>query len=196
MKHLICICGKSASGKNTICKELEKMYGYKRLVTYTTRPMHTGEEDGVDYNFIAKERLEALIADGAVIEYRTYDHAADKVVYATVSDNQFLYFDDENVIVSSSLIQCKNYIDRWGADIVKPVYLTVLEDVLFMRAIRREQNRDNPDYPEMCHCYLSELKEYNDFNKGVVGIGEHNTFINDSVWDCATNIHRYIQDEL
>ena len=35
---MLIILGKTASGKNTIVNKLVKNYGFKQLVTYTTRP--------------------------------------------------------------------------------------------------------------------------------------------------------------
>jgi guanylate kinase len=37
--------------------------------SYTSRAMREGEKDGVDYNFITRERFEAMIADDAFLEW-------------------------------------------------------------------------------------------------------------------------------
>ena len=50
MGKIFYIMGKSASGKDTIYKELiEKMPKFHSIVPYTTRPMREGEKDGVEY---------------------------------------------------------------------------------------------------------------------------------------------------
>lgn len=55
---IIAICGKSATGKDTLAKRLVrelKDIGYDAglIVSDTTRPARIGEQDGVDYNFIS-----------------------------------------------------------------------------------------------------------------------------------------------
>lgn len=48
---IICLVGKSGSGKSSVVKAL-KEYGYKNIVSYTTRPKRKGEKDGIDYHFV------------------------------------------------------------------------------------------------------------------------------------------------
>ena len=52
---IIVLVGKTASGKTTVANELCKHHGYKRIVTYTTRPMRKNEVQDVDYHFISDE---------------------------------------------------------------------------------------------------------------------------------------------
>ena len=52
---MLVIVGESASGKSTTEKCLCALYGYKKIVSYTTRLPRDGEEDGVDYHFISME---------------------------------------------------------------------------------------------------------------------------------------------
>ena len=54
---MIILVGESASGKSTIEKILSNKYGYKKTVSYTTRPPRNGEVDGVDYHFISKDEF-------------------------------------------------------------------------------------------------------------------------------------------
>lgn len=68
---MIVLVGKSCSGKTTIAKELEKL-GYSLIVTYTTRPIREGEEDGVDYKFITKEEFLEKNTNGFFFESTSY----------------------------------------------------------------------------------------------------------------------------
>ena len=67
----ICLVGKSCSGKDTIAKELENM-GYKRIVTYTTRPIRHNEIDGVDYHFVTNGQFLHMVENGEFAEWRDY----------------------------------------------------------------------------------------------------------------------------
>lgn len=51
---MLVLVGKTCSGKSTVAKILEDK-GYRRIVTYTTRPKRAGEIDGTDYHFITAE---------------------------------------------------------------------------------------------------------------------------------------------
>ena len=46
--------GKSATGKDTLYKELlkRKELDIKPVVPYTTRPIREGEQEGVEYHFV------------------------------------------------------------------------------------------------------------------------------------------------
>jgi len=50
---MITLIGHSASGKSVCEKELEKR-GYHRIISYTTRPMRTGETQDIEYHFISE----------------------------------------------------------------------------------------------------------------------------------------------
>lgn len=67
MKKII-LCGPSCSGKTTIKQNLVAK-GLKPGVSYTTRQMRDGEQEGIDYRFVSKEEFSRLIDAGAFFEY-------------------------------------------------------------------------------------------------------------------------------
>ena len=54
MGKIFVIMGPSCSGKDTLFSEVSDYYlgKLKQIVLYTTRPMRTGEIDGITYHFI------------------------------------------------------------------------------------------------------------------------------------------------
>lgn len=75
---MIVIVGESGGGKSTVAKALEEKYGYKNVVTYTTRPMRSGEEDGVDYHFVDDRQLDKMKGSLCLeANYRGWRYAAD-----------------------------------------------------------------------------------------------------------------------
>ncbi len=99
------IVGKSCSGKNAVATELEKR-GYKRCITYTTRPMRDGEVDGVDYHFISNEKFFEMRDNGEFAEYKTYIAEFGKVYYGSaikdfdtdfISDKKFIILTPDGV---------------------------------------------------------------------------------------------------
>lgn len=69
---MIILCGESGTGKTAIRRALLNE-GLSPLVSYTTRPMRPGEEDGVDYHFVDNMRFEAMRRNGDFIETTQYD---------------------------------------------------------------------------------------------------------------------------
>ena len=70
---MIVILGASASGKSTLAKDLiNSSPEYRRIVTYTTRPMRPGEQQDVDYHFISEDKFREMINDGEFAEYNVY----------------------------------------------------------------------------------------------------------------------------
>ena len=58
---MIVIIGESASGKTTLQKRfVEANPEYHGVVSYTTRPMRPGEQDGVDYHFVTMDQFQKM----------------------------------------------------------------------------------------------------------------------------------------
>ena len=57
MTNLFYIMGKSATGKDTIYKKIKEELDINEYILYTTRPMRTGEKNGVDYFFVTEEDI-------------------------------------------------------------------------------------------------------------------------------------------
>lgn len=58
MKVLLAICGKSASGKDTLARELASAFPSAHLIVRdTTRPMRKNESQNIDYHFISLEEF-------------------------------------------------------------------------------------------------------------------------------------------
>lgn len=71
--ELIVLSGPSGVGKSTVVKKLmAKMRNLRFSVSATTRAIRPGEEDGVNYFFVSKERFERMISDGELLEYTNY----------------------------------------------------------------------------------------------------------------------------
>lgn len=70
---MIILVGESASGKSSIEKEMVDKYGYKKIVSYTTRPPRKGERNGVDYHFINELTFDYMKAEGMFAEIGEYN---------------------------------------------------------------------------------------------------------------------------
>lgn len=68
--NLIIISAPSGGGKGTLIKEIMKnvpQIGYS--VSYTTRSIREGEENGRHYYFVSREKFQELIESGEFLEY-------------------------------------------------------------------------------------------------------------------------------
>lgn len=84
---MIFIAGKTCSGKTRIVSELCKKFGYKKIVTYTTRPIRNKEVDGIDYHFISEEEFEKKIEEGFFAEYKVYDAEFGRCHYGVATED-------------------------------------------------------------------------------------------------------------
>ncbi|PKM62880.1 MAG: guanylate kinase [Firmicutes bacterium HGW-Firmicutes-21] len=70
---LFVVSGSSGSGKGTVIGELLNISDkFCYSVSATTREPREGEVDGVNYFFVSRERFEALIESGEMLEYAEY----------------------------------------------------------------------------------------------------------------------------
>ncbi|MGE3957730.1 MAG: guanylate kinase [Vicinamibacterales bacterium] len=95
--QLFIVSAPSGAGKTTLVERLvEQMPQLRMSRSYTSRPARPGEADGVDYNFVSRERFEAMIAAGDFLEW------ADVFgnLYGTcASDTERLLADGSDVVL-------------------------------------------------------------------------------------------------
>jgi guanylate kinase len=67
---LFIVSAPSGAGKTTLVERLVECVPHLRLSrSYTSRPARPGETDGVDYNFVTRDRFELMIAAGDFLEW-------------------------------------------------------------------------------------------------------------------------------
>jgi guanylate kinase len=67
---LFVISAPSGTGKTTVVDRLvERLPNLVRSRSYTSRPRRPGEVDGVDYNFVSRDRFEAMVRAGEFLEW-------------------------------------------------------------------------------------------------------------------------------
>ncbi|MGI6308900.1 MAG: guanylate kinase [Dethiobacteria bacterium] len=73
---LIVISGPSGTGKGTICTRLCQQNSKLHCsISITTRSPRKGEKDGLNYYFLTEEKFQALIKQGALLEWaKVYGH--------------------------------------------------------------------------------------------------------------------------
>lgn len=102
---LLCLIGKSGSGKSTIASRLERKYGYVQARSYTTRPMRDDPEDANTHTFITHDQVADYKDD--IVAYNEYNNNSYFVTRQMLEGCQ-LY-----VVDATGLRQIKqNYKDK------------------------------------------------------------------------------------
>ncbi len=149
---MLVLCGQTASGKDTIKKELLEM-GMKSLVTYTTRPMRPGEVEGVNYHYLSKEEFLKKVEEGFFAEYASYDVATGETWYYGSAKEDIS--DDKVVILNPKGVKALR--EAGGLDLYVFLIHTeynVLIERLKARGDKKEEylrrlKEDLPDFEEL-----------------------------------------------
>ncbi len=195
MAKLICLLGKSCSGKDTIYKKLlqNPELDLVPLVTYTTRPMRAGEQEGREYHFTDEEGFRSLKEQGRIIEDRSYDTVYGLWRYFTVDDGTFTP-DGKNVIAAAGTIPAFLRLrDRFGAENTCPVMIETEDGIRLERAMRREKKQTSPRYKEMCRRFITDSEDFDAEKLKSAGID--NIFMNNVDLDkCVEEVAAFIRN--
>lgn len=108
---LVIISSPSGGGKDSVIRGLlDKIPNSVRFLTTTTRPMRSGEQNGVDYHFVSRENFEEMIKNDELIEYNIY---ADNY-YGTEKKRMKEMLDKYAVVFSNIEVNGKKNFDKSG----------------------------------------------------------------------------------
>lgn len=192
MGKIFCLMGKSSCGKDTLYKRIlsERNLPLKTLVPYTTRPIRSGETDGVEYFFLTEEQLSALEQDGKIIELRAYHTVHGVWKYFTVNDHQIDLSRNDYLVIGTleSFHKLRGY---FGSSQLVPLYIEVESGERLQRALDRERLQQEPKYAEMCRRFLADETDFSPENLAQAEITH--VFHNDNLEDCLSELIRYIK---
>lgn len=77
-KTIIAIVGPSGSGKTTLALYMREHFTIPTIVSYTTRPMRSNEEDGREHIFVTKEQMPPRECMLAYTQFGGYHYWATK----------------------------------------------------------------------------------------------------------------------
>jgi len=165
MHKLFVVMGKSASGKDTVFRDITQReeLSLKTIVGYTTRPIRDGEQDGREYFFASKEALLTYQSENKVIEHRAYDTMHGVWDYFTLDDGQIDFERGSSIMLGTleSYGQIRRY---FGEERVYPIYLEVEDGLRLERALLREKTQKKPKYAELCRRFLADEEDFKEEN--------------------------------
>lgn len=174
MSKIFVIVGKTASGKTTLVKKLQRLLPekVKVVVAYTTREKRPKEKHGIDYNFIDTMKMKGLIATGSVDCVRTYVNAdGEELIYGLPS----LKNDDgSSKIVITDVEGLKELQVKYAGDVISFFINRSIEDRynnLLKRGdkpneIWRRIEADEKDFEGV--EFLVDYIFNNNFKKGII----------------------------
>ena len=195
MGKIVCLMGRSSSGKDTIYKKLLEQDNVvlRAIVPYTTRPIRAGEREGVEYHFTDETGFRELCSRGSVIEDRVYHTCLGIWRYFTVADEDVDLQHHSYLIIGTleAYMQMQRF---YGTDKVLPVMIELDDGERLQRALDREKAQDHPKYEEMCRRFLADAEDFSEENLERAGIDR--MFYNDEADRCLEEIVAYLQENL
>lgn len=151
MKKVLAIIGPSCSGKDTVLKELLKIYNEKINIIrhYTTRPKRENEKNGEDYFFIDKEDFISEIYKG---DYISVYKASNNWAYGIKGED---FVDGLNIGIFNTA-DIENFAEERNFQI-NVIYLTASSKRRIIRALEREEK---PDINEIYRRYISDDESF------------------------------------
>lgn len=190
MGKIFYIMGKSASGKDTIFRELkERCPQLGMVVPYTTRPIRAGEKNGVEYFFTDEAALAKMEAEHKIIEIRSYDTVHGIWKYFTAADGQ-IDLESSDYLMIGTLESYRKMREYYGEEHLIPLYIEVEDRERLTRALLREQQQAQPKYKEMCRRFLADEEDFSEENLKKLGIRRR--FDNSSKEQCLEEITEVI----
>lgn len=144
---LLCIMGKSGSGKDYIANKISKDFNIPILVTYTTRDKRINEINGREHWFISKEEMENIKKNKEMIAYTKIGDIEYCGLYEDIKDKDIIYIIDPN-----------------GVEYLMEKYPNIDIRVMYVYADnktrkKRAMNRDKKDYKKEYRRRVKEEKE-------------------------------------
>ncbi|WP_337606164.1 guanylate kinase [Claveliimonas sp.] len=190
MGKIFYIMGKSASGKDTIFRELkERCPQLGMVVPYTTRPIRAGEKNGVEYFFTDEAALAKMEAEHKIIEIRSYDTVHGIWKYFTAADGQ-IDLESSDYLMIGTLESYRKMREYYGEEHLIPLYIEVEDGERLTRALLRERQQAQPKYKEMCRRFLADEEDFSEENLKKLGIRRR--FDNSSKEQCLEEITEVI----
>lgn len=174
MKKMIILAGKSASGKDTVKKELLKLQSdLHNVITSTTRPIRDYEENGKDYFFYTDHEMAKKIYDMEMAEAVSFNGWVYGTEYGQILDDKI------NVGIYN--LEGAEILMEDGAIDAFIVYLDCPAKVRLIRSLEREAN---PNVDEIIRRYSTDEKDFEDayelanlvidthYNQSIIGIAD------------------------
>ena len=187
---MIILTGRSCSGKDTILNKLVKEYGYKSMVTYTTRPMRKNEIQHKTYHFISDESFIKKINADFFLEFRKYN-TVDGIWYYGSAKEDYEKANDNTVIIltPSGLKSLKEYVEKYELNLeIISIYIDVDIDTIKKRLEKRGDKKEEAE-----RRAKADSEDFKDIELDVDTVFHNNDGVN--INDIVKHINSYIKEK-
>ena len=192
MRKLFVVMGKSATGKDTIYKEIIKRNNINLVpvVMYTTRPIREGEVNGREYNFVDEDTKQEIEKQGKILEIRTYNTVEGPWHYFTADDEH--WEDDHDHIMIGTLETYAEIRKNCSNREIIPIYIEVEDGERLSRALLREKNEKNPNYEELCRRFIADTHDFSQENLKSLDINK--VFMNNNLEETIEEVLNFLKE--
>ena len=135
---IITLTGKTSTGKDSAARYIEEEYGIHPIVSYTTRDIRVGEEDGREHYFISDEEMDKLEKRDDILAWTQFDKTGFRYC-ASIKD-----LDDDGIytyIIDPNGIKWLKEHYKGNAEIIS-LYFDLSETAIMRRALIRGDIRE------------------------------------------------------
>ena len=158
---IVCLCGKSASGKNKISELAQNNFNIKEAISHTTRPRRTGEGD--IYKFISIKEFKQMKKDNEFIETRIYNTKEGQWCYGLSKEAIDLNSNNNYLVIldMKGLLSLKDYLIEIGKiDCLTSVYVYTSSQVRLLRSLNREGDMTDKQVTEVVRRFQADEKDF------------------------------------
>lgn len=155
MKNLILVIGRSGSGKDTLVRAAQQLFGAAAIPSYTDRPMRPTETDGVEHTFLTEDGFTEIMEKERVFAYTKigetgYRYCTTVEMLNSIGSETLFY-----VIDPSGYDFCKPYSGEFN---LKVIYVTASTEIRKERANLR--NGDDSTWATRCEQEDSQFTDF------------------------------------
>ena len=158
---IVCLCGKSAGGKNKISELVQNNFNIKEAISHTTRPRRTGEGD--IYKFISIKEFKQMKKDNEFIETRIYNTKEGQWCYGLSKEAIDLNSDNNYLVIldMKGLLSLKDYLIEIGKiNCLTSVYVYTSSQVRLLRSLNREGDMTDKQVTEVVRRFQADEKDF------------------------------------
>ncbi len=157
---MVILSSPSGVGKTTITKKIQQKYNnFKISVSHTTRTPRSNEVDGVDYNFVSKQKFEELIKKEAFYEYaKIFDN-----YYGTLKESVDIIMKNNDIIFDIDWQGTKQLSKFKNLNLLKLYLITSSKDELKKRLLNRDQNTKE-EVEKRFNSFDEDVKHWKDYD--------------------------------